>query len=57
MTSGGPKPNQDVPLYEASGSLRSTTERISSQISRPDPTSGPMPMNSRFVAERNSWRR
>jgi hypothetical protein len=57
ITSGGPNPNHDVPVADASTSLRSTTERISSQISRAEPISGPTPMNSRFVALRSSWRR
>ena len=57
ITSGGPKPNQAVPVEDASGSLRSMTERISSQNSRIAPTTGPTPMSSRFFRLCRSCRR
>ena len=54
ITSGGPKPNQATPLDELSGSFRSEIERISSQISRIEPMTGPTPISSRLDALRSS---
>jgi len=57
MTNGGPKPNQESPDSEFSGSARSMQDLMNSQVRIRAPSSGATPIMIAFLVLLNSSRR